>query len=85
MNNYFFSNKTWGPCYTVMAESKEEAIKKLKAFFKNDKAYKSGGEYMEVRKKRTVGEFKRQEGKHSKQEFNIEEFKSDEVIETEYS
>ncbi len=80
MNNYFFSNQTWGECYTVMAENKNEAIKTVKRYIREeDDKLKSTLPYVE-RVLNTVGEIEINDYK-----FDIIEFKDGEVIETEYA
>ena len=85
MKLFFFNNNTYGICYTVMAESRDEAIHNLKVHLKrqeeswHDKNYDYAKDD-EIRKGRAVGNFNTKED-----QFVIEEYGSGEIIETEYS
>jgi len=88
MNNYFFSNESWGPCYTVMANNKEEAIAKVKKFLIDEiqkmKDCQEGKKKYVNREFKKVGNIKLKH-KYDTHGFVIREFNDSEVIETEYA
>jgi len=64
MNMYFFSNKSYGSCYTVMADTLEEAREIVKQYIQGDnKKHENPITTKELKKEwqaeedRTVGEF----------------------------
>ena len=84
MKNYFLSNKDWGDCYTVMANDQKEAIKIVKKFIKDEEEklekYERTGDRVLDRQLKKVGDVKIGEN-----DFDVIEFGSGEVIETEYA
>jgi hypothetical protein len=85
MKNYFFSNDGYGVCYTVMAESYQDAIMQVSLYIAetgkliNDKTT-NWKKVEKARKKRVVARTSIDD-----EGFNIEEYGLGEVIETEYS
>lgn len=85
MKTYFFSNQSWGHCYTVMANNMKEAIKVVKKHIADDeKEGKSNKPCVEplIRK---VGEVKLRSYGTQMHKFDIREYRVKEVIDTEYS
>lgn len=85
MKNYFFSNNTYGHCYTVMAESYQDAIVQVNLYIAADEKQLNDKntnwrEVEDARKKRVVASTS-----IGDKGFNIEEYGLSEVIETEYS
>lgn len=94
MKNYFFSRSDWGICYTVLAESKDKAIKIVKSYIKEEhrKERENTGSMVtqdnvdfwkkedELRKKRIIANIHMDNAS-----FHIEEYDIGEVIETEYA
>lgn len=69
MKNYFFSYTDWGTCYTVMAESKKEAIDIVFNHIEKQDQYTT-----HYKNKKLMLE-----------KYDIEEYAPGQVIETEYS
>lgn len=80
MNNYFFANHGYGRCFTVIAESEEEAIAKVKVYLRSgEKSYNL------LEKNEIATCLLDVDDGERKDKFSIHEFKSEEVIETEYA
>lgn len=91
MKMYFFSNKSWGMCYTVMAESTEEAkskvIEHLKKKYDSDVStyksmYGSNSKKLQIQLDILENDYKEMS---SLEEFVIIEYGVGEILETEYS
>lgn len=87
MKNYFFSNSSYGTCYTVMARNITEAIKMVKKHIKDEEKDTKRRDEGKTYREESYMDYKfNQAGKVEigNEDFDIVSFKKGEVIETEY-
>ena len=85
---YFFSNVTWGSCYTVMAENEKEAIKIVKDYLSLSMSNRDPKEeYRECSTIKIKDKYNTGTDDVSIQncKFEIREFEPGKVLETEYA